>query len=90
MLALDALHRLLELGVDVEDAGTPVLDDVGDLLRREPEVDRHEHPSEAGDAEEGGVEPGAVVREVGDPLADADAELVELRMGPASELTPLS
>ena len=83
VLALDVLHRLLELGVDVEDAGAGVLDDVLHLVGREPEVDRHQHPSVAGDAEERGVEAGAVVREIGDPLAEPDAELVELRrLGP--------
>ena len=75
--------RVLELGVDVEDAGAGVLDDVLHLVGREPEVDRHQHPAVAGDAEERGVEPGAVVRDVGDPLAEPDAELVELRrLGP--------
>ena len=83
VLGLDALQRVLELGVDVEDPRSGVLDDVVHLVGREPEVDRHQHPAVAGDAEEGGEQPGAVVRDVGDPVTDADAELVELgSLGP--------
>ena len=77
---------VLELGVDVEHPGAGVLDDVGHLVGREPEVDRHQDPAVAGDAEERRVEPGTVVRDVGDAVADADAELVELGRLRAGEL----
>ena len=87
VLALDVLQRVLELGVDVEHAGAGVLDDVGHLLGREPEVDRHQHPAVASHPEEGGVEPRAVVRDVGDPFAEPDAELVQLGGLRAGELT---
>ena len=43
--ALDVGHRVAELGIDEQQAGAGVLDDVLHLVGDEPEVDRHEHPS---------------------------------------------
>ena len=73
----DAGQGLVELGVDVQDAGAGVLDDVGHLVGAEPEVDRHEHASRAGHAEERRQQSGGVVRDHRDAVADLEAELVE-------------
>jgi hypothetical protein len=88
-LALDGLHGVLELGVDEQDAGPGVLDDVADLVGHQTEVDRHEDPPGTGHAVQGRQQPGRVVAEHRDPLADADAELVEPggdRPGPPGHL----
>jgi hypothetical protein len=77
VLARDVRQRVVELGIDEQDAGSAVTDDVADLLGDEPEVDRNEDPSGSGDAEERGDQSGRVVADDRDPLADADAELVE-------------
>jgi hypothetical protein len=66
-----------------------VLDDVGDLVGSQPEVHRHQHPPGPGDAEERREQPGAVVTHDRDPVADADAELVELGGLPAGQRADL-
>ena len=38
----DRVHRLEEVGVRAEDARPAVLEDVSELLGRQPEVDRNE------------------------------------------------
>ena len=42
-LALDALKRYGEFGIDQQQSGAGVLDDVAHLFGREPEVDRYKH-----------------------------------------------
>jgi hypothetical protein len=66
-----------------------VLDDVGHFVGPQPEVDRHQHPSGAGNAEERGEQSGAVVADDRDPVSDADAELVELRGLPPGQRADL-
>ncbi len=78
VLAGDVLEDLGQLGVDVEHPRARVLDDVADLLDGEPEVDRHQHPPVTRDPEERGEQACAVVRDVGDPVAEPDPELVQL------------
>ena len=87
--ASDVRQRVVELGVDVAAPGAGVLDDVAHLVGPEPEVDRHQHPAVACDAEERRQQPGAVVADDRDPLADADAELVELRGLPPGQRADL-
>ena len=85
-LRLDVRQRVVELGIDQQHPGPGVLDDVGHLVGPEPEVDRHQDPPGPGHAEERREQSGAVVADDRDPVADADAELVELRglpSGPA-------
>ena len=79
VLRLDVAQRLVELGVDQQHPRAGVLDDVAHLVGPEPEVHRHQHPPVAADPEERRQQPGAVVAHDRDPVADADAELVELR-----------
>ena len=67
----------LELGIDEQDRCAGVLDDVLHLVGVEPEVDRHEHPTEARHAVERREQPGGVVADDGDALAVADTEGVE-------------
>jgi len=76
-LAGDGLQGVVELRVDEQHAGAGVLDDVGDLLGDQPEVDGHEHPAGPADAEEAGEQPGRVVADDRHPLARCDAEAVE-------------
>ena len=45
-----------DLGVVQEDGRPGVLDDVPDLVGRQPEVDRHQDAAEAADPEERGQE----------------------------------
>ena len=79
----DAGQCLVELGVDVQHASAGVLDDVGDLVGAQPEVHRHQHATGARDAEERRQQAGAVVGDHRDPVADLEAELVELgRLAP--------
>ena len=77
--AVDVLQRLVELGVDQQHPGAGVLDDVAHLVGAEPEVHRHQHPAGAADAEERREQPGAVVADDRDPVADLEPELVEPR-----------
>ena len=78
MLALDAVERVLELGVVQEHRRAAVLDDVRDLLVVEAEVDRHEHSAERAHAEEADEQTRALFwLDDRDPLALADAALVE-------------
>ena len=85
VLGGDAGERLVELGVDEQHPRAGVLDDVAHLVGTQPEVHRHQHPSGAGDAEERREQAGAVVAHDRDPVADADAELVEPRGLPAGQ-----
>ena len=77
VLGLDALERGLELGVDEQHAGAAVPDDVADLLRREPEVDRHDDPPRRRHRQQHFQQPPGVVADDRHLLALADAELVE-------------
>jgi len=43
----DRAERVDELGVEQQHVGRAVFDDVRDLVARQPEVDRHEHPTVA-------------------------------------------
>jgi hypothetical protein len=70
-------HRVGQLRVDQEHGGAGVLQDVLDLGGGEPEVDRHQHPAVAADAEERGEEASGVLGQHGHPLAPPDAALVE-------------
>ena len=66
-----------------------MLDDVGDLLGDEAEVDRDEDAPRAGDAEQRRDQASGVVTDDGDPLAGADPQGVESggdRPGPAGHL----
>ena len=54
-----------------------MLDDVSDLLCVQPKVDRHEHASVRGNAEERGQQTRGVVRDDGNALTRRDAERVE-------------
>ena len=85
----DVLERVVQLGVDVEHLGAGVLDDVADLVGAEPEVHRHQHPAEAGDAEERREQPGAVLADHRHPVTEADAEAVEVRRLPAGQVADL-
>ena len=89
VLGLDALQVVGELGVDEQHPGAGVLDDVGDLVAREPEVHRHQHPPVAAHAPERRQQPRAVVADHGHALAEPDAELVELRRDAACPLAHL-
>ena len=77
VLARHARQRIVELRVDEEDASAAVTDDVADLLGDEPEVDRDEDAARPRDAEQRCDQSSGVVADDRDPLADADAELVE-------------
>ena len=85
----DVLERVVQLGVDVEHLGSGVLDDVADLVGAEPEVHRHQHPAEAGDAEERREQPGAVLADHRHPVTEVDAEAVEVRRLPAGQVADL-
>jgi hypothetical protein len=88
-LGLDALQRLLQLGVDQQQLRPAVADDVLDLLGVQPEVDRHQDPAPTGHTEEARQQPRRVVAHDGDPLAGPEAERVEpggLRPCPLVEL----
>ena len=87
MLGGDARERGVELGVDEQDPGPGVLDDVPHLVGAQPEVDRHEDAPRAAHPEERDEHPRGVVRHDRDPVAHPDAELVEprgLALGPVS------
>jgi hypothetical protein len=83
VLGLDVLQAVRELGVDEQHAGPGVLDDVGDLVARQSEVHRYEHPPVAADPPERRQQPRAVVADHGHALTEPDAELVELCRDPA-------
>ena len=70
-------QRVVQLGVDEQQPGTRVLDDVAHLLGGEAEVDRHEDASRPRHAVHRGHQPGRVVADDRHPLADPDAELVQ-------------
>ena len=78
VLGLDPRQRFVELGIDVQHPSTRVLDDEADLVDREPEVDRHEHPPRPADPEERGHQPGGVVGDVRDALPHLDAQRIQL------------
>ena len=79
--------RLGQLGVDEEHRRPRVLEDVLDLHRGQPEVDRHQHPPVAAHPEERREQATGVLREHRDPLAAADAPLVEVGgLGPGQLL----
>ena len=77
MAHLDAIHLVGDLGVVQEDRRPGMLDDVPDLVGREPEVDRHQNAAEAADPEEGGEEPARVRADDGHALPVADSQVVE-------------
>ena len=77
MAHLDAVHLVGDIGVVQEDRRPGVLDDVGDLIGREPEVDRHQDAAEPADPEERGEEAARVRADDGDPLPVPDTEVVE-------------
>jgi hypothetical protein len=76
-LGLDPLERLLELGVDEQELGAAMADDVLHLLGVESEVDGHEDPAPARHPEEARQQPGGVVADDGDPFAGPEAHGVE-------------
>ena len=79
--------RLRQLRVDEEHRRTRVLEDVLDLHRRQPEVDRHQHAPEAAHAEERREQAPGVLRQHRHPLAPPDAALVEVGgLGPGQLL----
>ena len=78
-----------ELGIDEQDARPAVLQDVVDLGRAQPEVDRHEDPAVAAHAVERDEQPSTVLREHGHALSEADPERVELGRLRAAELREL-
>ena len=87
VLGVDAAQRVVELGIDEQHRRARVLDDVRDLLRVEPEVDRHEHAAAPAHAEERREQARRVVRHDRDALTAPDAERVEpggLRAGAAA------
>ena len=73
----DARQVLRQLGVHDQDRRPAVLDDVADLGRVEPEVDRHQDPARAADPVEGREQAGGVVRHHRHPLPHPDPEGVE-------------
>ena len=73
----DVGDELRVLGVDEQHRRAGVLDDVGDLVAVEPEVDRDEDPTERRDAEERDEEPRRVGRQDRNPFTRADPEVVE-------------
>ena len=77
MRHLDGVHLAGQIRVVQEDRRPGVLDDVGDLVGGEPEVDGHEDAAEAADPEERGEEAARVRAHDGHPLAVADAHVVE-------------
>ena len=88
-LALDVGHRRFEFGVDEQDPSPAVLDDVLDLLGDESEVDRHQDATRARHTEQGGEQPGGVVRHHRDAFALSYSEGVEPgrhRLGAAGHL----
>ena len=76
---VEGVEDVLERWVGVDDLRAGVLDDVGDLGCRQPEVDRNQDPSPAADAEERVQQTGRVLRDDRHPAARRHAELVELR-----------
>ena len=70
-------RRCIDLGVDQEDRGAGVVDDVFDLLVAQPEVDRHQDPTRRRYGVEQLEHPRRVRGDDGHPLAQVDAELVE-------------
>ena len=58
MLHRNVGHHVGEIGVVEEDGRPGVLDDIGDLGRRKPEVDRHEDAAESAHTEVRREEPG--------------------------------
>ena len=82
-------QRFVELGVDEQDSGPAVLDDVGDLLGDEPEIDRNENPAGARDPEQRRDQARRVVTDDRHPFAGRDAQGVESggeRPGPVGDL----
>ena len=79
MLHGNRAQRLVELRVDEQHGRAGVLDDVADLLRVQPEVDRHERAPEHADAEQGDEEARGIGRHDGDALVLGRAEIVERR-----------
>ena len=73
----DPGHHIVEVGVVEQDRGPGVLDDVGDLLGHQPEVDRHQDPAEAADPVESGQESPRVGTDDGHPLPHPDPEVVK-------------
>jgi hypothetical protein len=70
-------QRLVELGIDEQDRGARVVDDVTDFVGVETEVDRHGNPAVTGDREQRDQEPGAVLGHDRDAFARTDAEGIE-------------
>lgn len=77
VLAGDSGQPVRQLRVDEDDARPRVVDDVVHLVRRQPEVDRHQDPPETADAEERGEQPCTVGRDHRHPSAMRHAERVE-------------
>ena len=55
---LDGVHLGVEIGIVQEDRRPGVVDDVGDFVRGQPEVDGYQDATEPTDAEERGEEAG--------------------------------
>jgi len=88
VLRRDVGQRLVDLRINEQDRRPGVLDDVLDLLRPQPEVDRHQDPTGGRYGVEQLEHAGCVRRDHRDPLADVNAELVEAgleRATPASQ-----
>ena len=80
---LDRLEVTEELGAHHDDARLRVLDDVQHLRRREPPVHRHANGAQLGEATHDVEELGAVLLDVGDPVAESDSGRPERLGGPA-------
>ncbi len=79
---LDRLEVTEELGAHHDDPRLRVLDDVQHLRRREPPVHRHANGAQLGQATDDVEELGAVLLDVGDPVAESDSGRPERLRGP--------
>ena len=78
----DAVHGVEVVGVDADDAGAAVVDDVGEVVGGEAVVDGDEDRAELRDRVEGFELGMGVGRDVGDAIALAHAHALQ-RRGPA-------
>ena len=78
-----ALGQVREGGVGDQQRGAGVPEDVGDLVRHQPRVDGDQHPARPGHAEVRLQDLGRVRAEHRDPIAVADALLLEGHRQPA-------
>ena len=62
----DLLDQRIEIGADEQKLGAGIVDHIGDLRRRQPEIDRHQHDIGFGGAEPQLEEGRRIFRQIGD------------------------